>query len=76
MNRDYLKKDKRLFEAENLFDLVDLNSNNELSTLEWSSLLGWYDRDGDYTITLQELFWWLKANEHVICHDYQQLIDE
>jgi hypothetical protein len=68
-------EDKRRYEPENMFDLIDANSNNEISRLEWFGIFGEHDRDGDFTMSPEELVWWLKDHEDIICHDYESLID-
>jgi hypothetical protein len=68
--------DARRYEPENLFDLIDTNSNNEISRNEWFDLFGKHDRDGDYTMSPEELVWWLEDHEDIICNDYERLIDD
>lgn len=69
-------KPKKVVRDNGLFNLLDADANDKLIVDEVFGMFKQGDKNSDYKLDSEELFWWILTNEQKVCRGYEWFVDK
>lgn len=70
------QKPTKIVRDNGLFNLLDADTNDKLIVDEVFGMFKQGDKNSDYKLDSEELFWWILTHEQRVCKGYERFVDK